>query len=456
MQLEALEPIDADTKLTPQLFISDTWWDAYGRDDLDALVVSAILNNLELKAEADRLNASRQIVKQQFANELPQVSIGANWTRQKNSNTLIQPDPSQFQGSGPRIFAPGSTYSIYNLPLTVDYELDVFGKNRNATKAEGARYQAEIFKLRDKELALAEQAVMVGMQSLQTDAMLRLTKDRLTVQQELFHLESVRLDAGLDAEDPTLERQQIIDQLTADIARYQETSRKLDHEAALLVGMPIKSFTWKNNELRSTDYFEHHDLSGYKAWLKIDSNRLINRPDVQVQEALMQAAGFDVKVARRMFLPTFSLSASVGLASTQLNQWFDWNSILASFTAGVAQKLFTGGALKANLKQQESLYNAMGKTYQQTLLNAGKSAEDAIVTLDNAFQQMESLENQLTMATRLMENRDAQYQAGSTSYVQVLEQRDRLLHTETSFIQERANVLLAWNTLQRELGASAS
>jgi NodT family efflux transporter outer membrane factor (OMF) lipoprotein len=434
------------------LNVSNTWWDAYGRDDLDAFVSSTILNNLELQAKEDELLALQQRVKKQFAKELPTATIGGSWVRQKNSKNLISPNLSQFSGGGPQVFSPGSTFSIYNLPLTLEYELDLFRKNRYATRAEGFRYEAEVLRMRDMELSLAEHATETALQSLTTDAMIQFARQRLVIQEELLHLERTRFDTGLDAEDDSLLRSKQVEAQRAILAQREREKKQYDHEAAYLAGASIQQFEWKNPSLESRQFITDISLAPLNSWLNIDANSLIRRPDVSLYEILLRASEMDVQVARRMFLPSFTLSAQVGLASTQLSQWFDWNSILASFGTSVAQQLFAGGSIKANLKEQKARYDEVGKRYRNQLLLAGRDVENAIAVLDETLKQSEAQRISLTASEKNLQLEKSRYSTGLVSYTSVLKHEDAVVVQQEAWVTSKLKALLAWNSLQRQLG----
>ena len=67
-KLESLRPLNEPVHayLKPQCFVSTTWWDAFGREDIGGFVISALLNNLELRAKEFDLQAMKQDVAKQF------------------------------------------------------------------------------------------------------------------------------------------------------------------------------------------------------------------------------------------------------------------------------------------------------------------------------------------------------------------------------------------------------
>ena len=453
-KLEPLRPLKepVHSYLTPQFFVSTTWWDAFGREDIGGFVISALLNNLELRAKEFDLQALKQDVAKQFAVELPTVSIGASWTKQKNSKNLISPRASQFASGGANVFSPGSTFNIYNLPLTLSYEVDIFGKNHLQTQAVRLRYEAEALKLRDMELALAEHAVNTAIDSITNDSLLDLSLQRLTVLEEWEHLERERYEAGLEPKDALLLRKQAIETLKTSITELKNEAGVLDHEASYIAGKPVNAFVWKDNRIAATDFLSDVDLKPFYAWTSIESDKLLHRPDVGMSELQLQAAGVDVKVARRMFLPSFTINAQAGLASTRLANWFSWDSLLTSVGASVAQQLFAGGAIKANLRQQKAVYESVGRLYQNQLLLAGRNAENALIDLKQRLDATEIAESQENLAEEQYALSKVRYKAGLESYISSLSQQDALLQKRIATLSARQGALTAWNHLQRELG----
>ena len=439
-------------KLTPDFVVSKTWWEALGREDINAFVVSALLNNLELRAKEFEVKAFQQQVKKQFALELPSASIGASWIRQKNSTNLVSPNLSQFRTQGANVFSPGSTFSIFNLPLSVNYEPDPFLKNRYATKAMGLRYKAEVLKLHDLELALAEHSVATLLKQLASDTLIDLTQQKITILDELRHLERSQYEAGRTSQDESLRRLQDLQIAQASLTQLEKDNKMLQNELAYIVGKASSSFTWQDSDVPSGEFLLKLDVTPFASWVLIDSNHLIHRPDVAVSELLLQAAGLDVKVARRMFLPTFPITAQLGLASTRLNEWFDWNSVLASFGASVAQQIFAGGSIKANLKEKRARFESAGRLYQNQLLFAGKQTENALVDLAKSQERQRILEEDLKHTVQRYYLSKVRYEAGLSAYVEVLTQELSLVDRMSQHAENRRDLLLAWNHLQRELG----
>src|SRR5499427_8916666 len=101
------------------------WWKLYDDPVLDRLVAEALKNNANLALAVARVEEARAIVSVTAADQQPQVSASADRRR------------TQFSQRAPLPVPPGvsTRQSDTRVSLDVSYELDLWGKLRNATKA---------------------------------------------------------------------------------------------------------------------------------------------------------------------------------------------------------------------------------------------------------------------------------------------------------------------------------
>lgn len=105
---------------------------------------------------------------------------------------------------------------------------------------------------------------------------------------------------------------------------------------------------------------------------------LFNRPDVIQAEYAIKKAAFDVKVAKKMFLPSFNLNEIVGFESFRASRLFNWESIVYQFGAGLLLDLYTGGYKKHFLKYNKELALEKLHKYDYTILDAVRETEDCL------------------------------------------------------------------------------
>ena len=119
------------------------------------------------------------------------------------------------------------------------------------------------------------------------------------------------------------------------------------------------------------------------------STLLERRPDIREAEQNLIAANAEIGVARAAFFPQISLTGSGGgsfgrsstftsLMSSQTGIW--------SYGAQVSQPIFTGGALRGNLRLAESQHQQALIAYQQTIQLAFGDVSDALIGYQKLHQ----------------------------------------------------------------------
>jgi outer membrane protein TolC len=105
---------------------------------------------------------------------------------------------------------------------------------------------------------------------------------------------------------------------------------------------------------------------------------LERRPDLIAAERRFAASFHRVNEARTARLPRFSLSASGGMGSAQLDTVGVIEAVNWSLAAGVIQPIFFGGELKAAQDVRTAEQKAAVASYHSVALHAFEDVEDAL------------------------------------------------------------------------------
>jgi hypothetical protein len=133
----------ADTVL-----IELSWWESFGDSTLNLLVEEALVSNYDLQAAAARVEQALAEARVTRSQSIPQASAGLNAQRAKQ-NFLGFPIPGS--GDGPST----SITSIYGLSADFSWELDLWGRLRDATSASLADAQAAVADYAGAQLSLS-------------------------------------------------------------------------------------------------------------------------------------------------------------------------------------------------------------------------------------------------------------------------------------------------------------
>src|SRR5208282_3142926 len=132
------EPKDAVPKTS--------WWTLFHDDDLNGMETELLAANQTLKVALKNFDQARASAAVQNATLFPTLSVDPQAGRERYSGT--RPTGSTIPLAGP------VTQGNYNLPFTVSYEVDLFGKRRRTIEAAQASYQANAADLENVRLVL--------------------------------------------------------------------------------------------------------------------------------------------------------------------------------------------------------------------------------------------------------------------------------------------------------------
>lgn len=107
------------------------WWTLFADPTLDALEERIEAGNPDLAAASARYAQAQAIASQARADLFPQISLGADAVRQRQS------------AGRPNSPGTSSTFSNVTLGASLDYELDLFGRVRNSVRAGRATAEAD-------------------------------------------------------------------------------------------------------------------------------------------------------------------------------------------------------------------------------------------------------------------------------------------------------------------------
>src|SRR5690606_5609654 len=167
------------------------------------------------------------------------------------------------------------------------------------------------------------------------------------------------------------------------------------------------------------------------------SSLLERRPDIAAAERAVAAANARIGAAKAAFFPQLALTGTFGFESSDLSDLVHWSS--RSFILGplagtmLSLPLFDGGRRQSRMDQAQARYDEDVALYRQSVLNAFREVEDGLSTLRLLGEQTNVQDTAVASATRAAELSKTQYDAGSISYLEVIDaDREVLRHRHTA------------------------
>jgi multidrug efflux system outer membrane protein len=182
------------------------------------------------------------------------------------------------------------------------------------------------------------------------------------------------------------------------------------------------------------------------------STLLERRPDIREAEQQLVAANAQIGVAVASFFPKIGLSAIAGAASVEIQNITKGPAGLWAIGAQAAGPLFEGGALIGQYDAATAARAEAELRYEQVILGAFHEVSDALIA-NAKLREVEAQEARAVTALEEAVTIAAQrYQAGQSSYYEVLEAQQQLFPAETALVRTQRDRLLVIVLLYKALG----
>jgi outer membrane protein, multidrug efflux system len=404
------------------------WWQVFQDPQLQELIRTALKQNYDLARAAERINTARAQLGTTRSNQFPQVQGEGNASGGKEYN-----------------FQSKSNFLL----LTADaaFQLDLFGRLRRATEAARAQLLATEDAQQTVVLTLLSDVASDYFALLDLDLQLQITQDTVRTQEDAVKLTKLRVGHGVATKLDVLQAQQVLDTANAQIPDLERQIAQEENAINILLG------NYPAGVSRGRPLVEQPLPPEVPPGLP--SSLLERRPDIREVEQNLVAANAAIGVAKAAFFPSISLTGSGGGAFGRSNIF---SSLMSSHTgiwsygAQVTQPIFTGGALKGNLRLAESEYQQALIAYKQTIQRAFGDVSDALIAYEKYHQvrvrQEESVKD-LQDSVNLSLSR---YRGGITTYLEVLDGQRSLYSAELTLAQARGGEYQSLVQLYKSLG----
>lgn len=406
----------------------DGWWQGFGSAELDRLQALALAGSPDVRIAAERVRQAEWTVRQSGASLFPSLNLSAS-----TSGRVSEP-----AGGGDTVRGENSSAG-----LSVSYEVDLWGRVRAGVRGAEAALDGSRFDLETARLTLTSGVANAYFQYLGLQHRVEVARQNLVLAQRLMGIVETRARWGAaSALDVSRQRTTVLSQQAA-LLPLEAQLTQTRHALALLAGqMPgeLSLLPARIQQVRVPEV-----ATGLPATL------LSRRPDLAKAEATVRSADASLDQARAALLPSVQLQAGGSLSSNLLLSLADPARAL-SLTGSLAQSVFDGGRLRAQVGSSESARAQAWEGYRKALLTAVKEVEDALLTvarLRNQRQQQAAIRDEAQRALTLAEQR---FRSGAVGLSDVLDAQRSYYSAEDEVAQLQQAHLTATVDLIKALG----
>ena len=391
------------------------WWTMYGDPALDRLVEEALVANQDLALVTARVDEARALAQVADSQRMPSVDATFDRDRTRSSERSPLPIP-------PSAIERDS----YRAQLNVFYEVDLWGRLKSASKAAQAELLASEANRETVRIALATEVVRAYFALVAFDAQVEATRRSLALRSDGLALQKIRSNAGLINEF-------ILRQLEAEVAAARaqlpalEANRTTQELAlAVLLGRSPRAIMDGVVARRA----EQGEPAAPVVPEGLPSDLLLRRPDVASAEQLLIANNARISEARAALFPRIGLSGYAGSESAALSDLFTSPARIWSLGFGLAQPIFQGGRLFAEIDAVKARERQAVARYQKTLQEAFREVRQALNTQVKAREAYEAEGARTVALAEALRLARIRYENGLLSQLEVLDSERNLLQAE--------------------------
>ncbi|QNP48500.1 efflux transporter outer membrane subunit [Diaphorobacter aerolatus] len=413
--------------------VAQQWWKQLGDPRLDALIEAALKDSPSVAASHARFDKAAALVEASATATDVRGTVSASATRQHYTENGMIPPP-----------VAGNTYNSADLQAGLSWKPDFFG--RYAAELQSALGQARAAKADSASAAnqIAEKIARSYVTLARLLAQREVAERTLSQRQSLLDLTQQRTRQGLDSQVELTQAEAALPDAGTQIEMLNEQITLARRTIAVLAAQAPDAQSGLTPTLATLHVEQVPTVLG--------ADLLGRRPDVVAARWRVESATRGIDSARADFYPDINLTAFVGLNALGFNNLFNAGSRQFGVTPALRLPIFDGDRLRAQLRGKQADLDTAIAQYNGTVLDAAKSAGDAIASVQSLARQQQLQAESLNKAERAYDFAVQRYKAGLASQIVVLNTEVQVINQRRLTVDLRARELDTRIALMSALG----
>lgn len=400
-----------------------SWRELFADTLLHDWIEIGLAHNTDLQISRLRIEQAEAALKASRLAFLPSATLSA------------QGNISSFDG--------GEAKKTYSISPSASWELDLFGKQRNASKG----VQAALEQSRAYQQAVQTRLVTAIADSYYTllmlDEQLHITKRTLNTWQENIRTLEALKRAGKTNEAAVLQAK--ANKLKVEASALTLEKQIIEQENSVSALLGVAPVVMKRGRLSEQVFPD-------KLSIGVPIQLLSNRPDVREAEWTLAQSVYAINVARAAFYPSIVLGGSAGWTNSGGGAITNPGEWLLSAVGSLVQPLFNRGTNMANLRIAESRRQEALLAFRQSLLDAGLEVNNSLIKWQTARRRLAIDKKQIVNLKAAVWNTRLLMKHGGANYLEVLTAQQNLLQAELAETTDRYEEIQGVITLFHALG----
>jgi len=398
------------------------WRSVFMEPQLVGLIETALERNADLRtANLNVVQAEAQLRAARLS-LLPSLTVGAEGNLQTTKGQATQ--------------------KTYNVPLTMQWEIDLAGRLRGEKRAAMANYWSTAETERAVRLQLIAAVATHYYQLVMMDEQLRVMRENIDNARQTQETMEALKEVGMQNEAAVSAARAAYLNVSAQEKTQLQQIQATENALVVLVGEQLENI--------GRTGFGNADVSmNVSTTYRLET--LAGRPDVKAAEYALKAQMAQVDVARAAFYPQLTISAAAGWTNN-VGEIVNPGQMLLSAIGSLVQPLFSKGQNRANLRIAKARQEQALVAFNQALLVAGAELSDALTACRLSSERLALRQQEVAAAERAYEVSKDVMQNSSSTYLEVLTAQQSLLQSRLSLTTDRFDLIQGEINLFKALG----
>jgi multidrug efflux system outer membrane protein len=409
------------------------WWRGFRSRELTGLMEEAQTVNLDIAAATARFRQADAQARIAGAALLPSLSGSGSETYSRTSGS-----------SSSGLTNGGREIVNYTASLSASYELDFWGKNRDAAQAAEETAVANRFDRDVIALTTLTTVANAYFQVLAAQDRIRTAQRNIASAERILNAIKDRLTAGTGNDLDVAQQESVLANQRALVPPLRQTLDQNLNALATLVSRPPEAVRVAGGSL--------NQIAAPRVTPGLPSELLTQRPDIRRQEAQLASATANVGSARAQFFPSIQLTGQGGYQSSALTSLFQPHAAFFSMVGSLTQPIFDGGRILGNFEFTKARQDELLQTYRKTVVQAFADVDSALMSIRQTTERLRLQREVVAASRRAFQLSEQQLRAGTSDIVTVLNTQLTLFQAEDALSQAQLARLLAIVSLYQALG----
>lgn len=380
------------------------WWHKFDDQALDKIIDITLETSPDRNIAEARIMEARGLRKTARSSLLPNIGASAETSRQDTG----------FSG----------TDNFYDARFDASYELDLFGVNRNNSKASKKYLESLEATYHDVSISLISEIIRsyIDMKAFEKQA--SIARKNLEIQQKTLNLIQQQKDLG-EAPQLDVERSEnLVNTTRASIPEFQRLADNARLQLSALSGLlpsKINEFVTENPDIPAAEA---------QPVLMAPSEILGIRPDIRAASKNLESYTAAADSVTGTIFPSVTLSGFFGVTESA----FASSTTIWGVVLGGAVNLLDFGKIEGQIDTARAQEKRAYEEYRKTVINAVVEVEKALTDYGHIEQQRLSLQKAFDNAEHALTLSESLYKEGETSFIDLLDAQRTLNEADSALI----------------------